>query len=229
MQDCARWCRHDLAETYDVTAFRQRVEEAARAWRTHEAYEAREEFEREANILRIESRLASQLEQCFSVLTRLEAKELLECVRDAALPGATLAGDGCIAIGPAEETLKQGESPVGLGIKRRQAEAASILTWGWSVPWSLPEGFAAIVVRGPVWWDAQQNYPNYTLAWCTDRVRRPDPDDGRKPSELLSWLYRRLDNVISVDRDPDNLTGYACREQLERELVDAVRYGVLRP
>jgi hypothetical protein len=213
-----------LQEWHDVTAFRQRVEEAARRRRAREAYEARGEAEREARKLRMETQLARQLEHCFRVLQRLEAKALLECVRDAALPRASLAGDGCIASGPAEETLEADETPVAQGVNRRQAEAASILTWGWS----SPEGFAAIVVRGPVWWDGQQYDPNYTLAWCTDRLRPPDPDDGRKPSELGSWLDRRLDHLISADHNPDNLSGYDCRERLERELVDAVRDGVLR-
>jgi len=180
------------------------------------AREAREALDRRERKLRIDTMLGNELERSLAVLEALRARTLLQYVRDAALPGAFVAGDASITSGPAEGALGK-ESPVAPDQQRRQAQAAIILTWGWPAP----QGFVAIVVRGPVWWDDQPRQRRYTLGWSTDHLRLPGPNEDKKP-ELRSWLDFRLDNIIGAELEPANLKRPIFREQLERELVQAV-------
>lgn len=205
---------------HDLRRFGRHLEEAARQWQISAAGEAREALERRERKRRIDTLLGNELERCVAALEALRARTLLQCVRDAALPGAFVAGDACITSGPAVEALGK-ESPVAPDEQQRQAQAASILTWGWPAS----QGFLAIVVRGPVWWDDQLRQQRYTLGWSTDHLRPPGPNDDKEP-ELRSWLDFRLDNIIGAEPEPANLARPIFREQLERELVQAMREGV---
>ncbi len=209
---------------HDQTDFRRRLQAAAQEWHARQADEARKESRRQARKVRIETRVASQLEHCVAALACLDAKSLLESVRDAALPGAFFTGDGCVISGPAKRRWPAARPPRRTSNGYRGA-AARILTWGWP----SPKGFVAIVVRGPVWGDDQRidrDYRDYTLAWCTDRLSPPDDDDEREP-QLRSWRDGWLDNPIGTARNPVSLKRSALRERLKRELVEAVRDGVI--
>jgi hypothetical protein len=198
------------------------LEEAAHEWRAHETSVAREAAERDARKARAEGIIGRQLAACIRSLGSFEATALLECVRAAALPGSHITSDACVASGPADAALAT-DSPVVPNVNQKQAAAASILTWGWPVP----QGFVAVVVRGPVWWDQNEVHATYSLGWNNHRLTKRDSDDDRDAA-LKSWLDRRLDNVIAEESDAAKLKSHAARARLELELVEAVRGGVLR-